>query len=55
MLVRHAIAPLHDQASGHSHGAGLCNMKVRVERAGGSLTITSRRETSTLPHPFYSD
>ncbi|SFN43450.1 two-component system, NarL family, sensor kinase [Nitrosospira briensis] len=42
--------------SGHGCGAGLHNMKARVEEAGGSLTITSRpgstKVTATIPRPL---
>jgi two-component system NarL family sensor kinase len=43
--------------TGHrSRGAGLRNMKARVEEAGGRLTITSRpgstKVTATIPRPF---
>lgn len=40
----------------HSRGAGLRNMKARVEEAGGRLTITSKpgntKVTATIPRPF---
>ncbi|SFO06264.1 cache domain-containing protein [Nitrosospira briensis] len=42
--------------AGHSRGAGLHNMKARVEEAGGRLTITSMpgntKVTATIPRPF---
>ncbi|PTQ83010.1 two-component system NarL family sensor kinase [Nitrosospira multiformis] len=41
---------------GRTPGAGLRNMKARVEEAGGRLTITSRpggtKVTATIPRPF---
>jgi two-component system NarL family sensor kinase len=45
--------------TGHrSRGAGLRNMKARVEEAGGRLTITSRpgstKVTATIPRPFFA-
>ncbi len=43
-------------AGGRAHGAGLHNMKTRVEEAGGWLVITSKpgntKVAATIPRPF---